>query len=223
MCKVFYKCQRRKDPVQHDNCALSSTRSVTFQSVIEDVHNNLIHRVWSTKPRVLHNDDRHVPLPQPVCRVTPCSCRRWSAHDTGLYTLLRQYNRLPWQLNTRASISSCWPATRTSALLRGEIVRSLAALSGWSGRLVGPGHDACIDQEPSDDGRASTHAMVPATLPGKLVAFKICNRQLVIGVIEWTPMGRKPVCMTGNSIAKLQRLTLHDNFIYAVYFNHRSN
>jgi len=52
------------------------------------------------------------------------------------------------------------------------------------GLAASPDHEACIDQEPGDDGPASTHAMVPATLPGKLVAFKICNRQLVIGVIE---------------------------------------
>jgi len=64
------------------------------------------------------------------------------------------------------------------------------------------GHEACIDQEPGDDEAASTHAMVPATLPGKLAAFKICNRQLVIRVIEWKRMCRKPVSMTGgNSIA----------------------
>jgi len=68
--------------------------------------------------------------------------------------------------------------------------------TGWAG------HEACIDQEPGDDGPASTHAMVPATLPGKLVAFKICNRQLVIRVIEWKLVCRKPVGMTGaNSIA----------------------
>jgi len=43
------------------------------------------------------------------------------------------------------------------------------------GLRSGPANEACIDQEPGDDGPASTHAM-PATLPGKLVAFKICNR-----------------------------------------------
>ena len=63
------------------------------------------------------------------------------------------------------------------------------------------GHEACIDQEPGDDGPASTHAMVPAILPGKLVAFKICNRQLVT-VSSSGSRRRKPVGMTGgNSIA----------------------
>lgn len=83
------------------------------------------------------------------------------------------------------------------------------------------GHEACIDQERRDDRAASTHAMVPrATLPGKLVAFKICNRQLVIGVIERTPMGRKPVCMAGNSIAMPLRLTRSVTLIRTIYINH---
>jgi len=49
-------------------------------------------------------------------------------------------------------------------------------VGGLGGRRA---REACIDQEPAgDDGPTSTHAMVPrpATLPGKLVAFKICNR-----------------------------------------------
>ena len=148
-------------------------------------------------------------------------CRQWSLAPS--YTAAPgQYNRLPWQLNTRTarSVSSrtcrvvraaCRPAT--DRLVTSELL--LRRENGWpadwlGGRwyLVGglaclaAMHQACIDQEPARTAPRYRHTQLAAerplrtrccesvrvelTLPGKLVAFKICNRrQLVIGV-KWT-------------------------------------
>ena len=88
------------------------------------------------------------------------------------------------------------------------------------GGLAGPGTRRALIKSGAMTERQVLTRWRAATLPGKLVAFKICNRQLVIGVIEWTLMGRKPVGMASNSIAMPLRLTLSVTLIRTIYINH---
>jgi len=69
------------------------SRSITFQSIIEDVYKNLIYRVSSTKPPVLQPTS--TPIDTSVVRVLRPVCRRSVAAGDDRRTIHRPLYATP--------------------------------------------------------------------------------------------------------------------------------